>query len=218
MQKYLIKEEIQWKFNLIRAPWWDGQFERKVGLVKQFLYKTIGRANLSQNKFEEIVLDIEVTLNNRPLMYLEEDIQMSVLTPNTLLYRQPLLVPEEDLDEVPEIKRRQRYINKCKDAAWTRWWKEYLKVLKERHNMLHQAKEMKISSSDIVLIRGDEKQAIKGQIWRDKCSGVENIKIVYGTSYSILVPTHVHEQILSARNCCHKFIKNVLPEKRKENV
>ena len=59
---------------------------------------------------------------------------------------------------------------------------------------------MKISSSDIVLIRGDEKQAIKGQIWRDKCSGVENIKIVYGTSYSILVPTHVHEQILSARN------------------
>ena len=110
MQEYLIKEEIQWKFNLIRAPWWDGQFERMVGLVKQFLYKTTGRANLSQNKFEEIVLDIEVTLNNRPLMYLEENIQMSVLTPNTLLYRQPLLVPEEDLDEdVPEIKRRQRY-------------------------------------------------------------------------------------------------------------
>ena len=67
-------------------------------------------------------------------MYLEEDIQMSVLTTNTLLYRQPLLVPEEDLDEdVPEIKRRQRYINKCKDAAWTRWWKEYFKVLKQRH-------------------------------------------------------------------------------------
>ena len=113
-------------------------------------------------------------------MYLEEDIQMSVLTTNTLLYRQPLLVPEEDLDEdVPEIKRRQRYINKCKDAAWTRWTKEYLKALKERHNMLHQAKEMMVSLSDIVLIKGDEKQVIQGQIWRDKCSGVENIKIVY---------------------------------------
>ena len=75
-------------------------------------------------------MDIEVTLNNRPLMYAEEDIQMPVLTPNTLLYGQPLLVPEEDLDEdVPEMKRRQWYINKCKDAEWTRWTKEYLKTL-----------------------------------------------------------------------------------------
>ena len=33
MQEYLIKEEIQWKFNLSRAPWWDGQFER-IGACK----------------------------------------------------------------------------------------------------------------------------------------------------------------------------------------
>ena len=74
MQKYLIKEELQRKFNLSRA------------------HKTTGRANLSQKEFEEIVLDIEVTLNNRPLMYVEEDIQMPVLTPNTLLYGQPLRI------------------------------------------------------------------------------------------------------------------------------
>ena len=54
-----------------------------MGLEKQCLYKTTGRASLSQKEFEEIVLDIEVTLNSRPLLYVEEDIQMSVLTPNT---------------------------------------------------------------------------------------------------------------------------------------
>ena len=129
-----------------------------VELVKQYLYKTTRRANLSKKEFEEIVMDIEATLNNRPLMYVEEDIQMPVLTPNTLLYGQPLLVPEEDLDEdFPEMKRRQRYLNKCKDAAWTRWTKEYLKALRERGNMLLQAKEMQISLGDIVLIKGDEK-------------------------------------------------------------
>ena len=129
-----------------------------VGFVKQYLYKTTRRANLSKKEFEEIVVDIEVTLNNRPLMYVEEDIQMPVLTPNTLLYGQPLLVPDEDLDEdFPEMKRRQRYLNKCKDAAWTRWTKEYLKALRERGNMLLQAKEMQISLGDIVLIKGDEK-------------------------------------------------------------
>ena len=50
--------------------------EKMVGLVEQCLYKTTARANLYQRKFEEIVLDIQVTLNNRPLMYVEEDIQM----------------------------------------------------------------------------------------------------------------------------------------------
>ena len=68
-----------------------------VGLVKQCMSKTKRRANLSQKKFEEIILDIEVTLNNRPKMYVEKDIQMSMLTPNALLHRQPLLVSEEDL-------------------------------------------------------------------------------------------------------------------------
>ena len=98
-QEYLIKEKTQGKFNLSRAPWWGGQFERIVGLAKQCLYKTTGRANLSQKEFEEIVLDIEVTLNNRPLIYVEEDVHMPLLTPNTLPCGQPLLVPEEDLDE-----------------------------------------------------------------------------------------------------------------------
>ena len=54
------------------------------------------------------------------------------------------------------MKRRQRYINKCKDAAWTRWMEAYLKAQRERHNMLHQPKEMQISLDDIVLIKDDE--------------------------------------------------------------
>ena len=29
---------------------------------------------------------------------------------------------------------------------------------------------------------------------------------------------YVHEKILRARNCRCKFIKNLLPEKRKENI
>ena len=42
MRKYLIKEEIQRTFNLSKAPWWGGKFERVVGLVKQCLYKAKG--------------------------------------------------------------------------------------------------------------------------------------------------------------------------------
>ena len=33
----------------------------------------------------ELVLDVEVTLNIRPLSYLEDDVELSVLTPNSML-------------------------------------------------------------------------------------------------------------------------------------
>ena len=62
------------------------------------------------------------------------------------------------------MKRRQQYINKCKDAAWTRWRKEYLKALRQSHNMLHHAKEMQISLGEVVLIKATEKHSGKWNI------------------------------------------------------
>ena len=63
---FLIKEEIIWKFNLSRAPWWGGQYERLIGLTKQSLYKSIGKSLLTWSELEEVLLDIEVNLDNRP--------------------------------------------------------------------------------------------------------------------------------------------------------
>ncbi len=37
---------IRWIFNLSRAPWLGGQFERLVGLFKRAFYKTIGNGSL----------------------------------------------------------------------------------------------------------------------------------------------------------------------------
>ena len=76
MQEYLIKDQIKWKFNLSRAPWLGGQFERMVELVKQSLFKTTGRANLTKQMLEEILLDIDIVLNNRPLIYIEDNIEI----------------------------------------------------------------------------------------------------------------------------------------------
>ena len=41
LQNYLSTNQIKWQFNLSHAPWWGGQFERMVGLVKSALNKTI---------------------------------------------------------------------------------------------------------------------------------------------------------------------------------
>ena len=62
------------------------------------------------------------------------------------------------------MKRRQQYTNKCKDAAWTRWRKEYLKALRQSHKMLHHEKEMQISLGEVVLIKAAEKHTGKWNI------------------------------------------------------
>ena len=82
LHDWLAKQKIAWQFNLSRAPWWGGQFERMVGLVKQALYKTTGKENLRWEELEEVLLDIETVLNNRPLDYVEDDIN-SIANSNT---------------------------------------------------------------------------------------------------------------------------------------
>ena len=81
LQNWLARNEIKWQFHLSRAPWWGGQFERMVGLAKKGFYKTIGHGNLKWNELEEIIIDVETTLNSRPLCYVEDDIQLPLLTP-----------------------------------------------------------------------------------------------------------------------------------------
>ena len=133
-QDYLAHHNILWQFNLSRAPWWGGQFEHLVGIVKQAFYKAIGRALLTFDELEEVVLDIEVAVNYRPLSYVEDDVGLPVLTPATMMYSQSNLLPEEDADAVEnaDLRKRARYVRRCKDVLWSRWKMEYIRSLRER--------------------------------------------------------------------------------------
>ena len=103
---YLAKNKIEWKSNLSRAPWWGGQFERLVGIFKGAFYKTVGNGMLSFSKLAEIVTDMEVAINNRLLDYVEEDVQLPLLAPNSLLFLQPnyLLELEPHHLEEPNLR------------------------------------------------------------------------------------------------------------------
>ena len=85
LHHFLNNKDIKWKLSLSRAPWWGGHFERMVGFVKNGLYKTVGKSKLEWHELAEVLTDIETTLNNRPLTYMEEDIEFPVLTPNSLV-------------------------------------------------------------------------------------------------------------------------------------
>jgi len=67
LNSLLANMSIEWRFNLSWAPWWGGQFERLIGLFKSSFYESIGNGVLTWSELEQVVLDIEIAINNRPL-------------------------------------------------------------------------------------------------------------------------------------------------------
>ena len=46
---------------------------------------TLVRTSLRWSELEEVLSNVEINMNNRPLTYIEEDIQRPILTPNSMI-------------------------------------------------------------------------------------------------------------------------------------
>ena len=163
---YLATNDIKWQFNMSRAPWWGGQFERMVALVKQSMYKVVGKALLTREELEDVLIDVELCLNNRPLSYVEDDMDFPVLTPNTMMFGQRYNLPDENADDIPErdLRKRARYILRLKENLWNRWTNEYLRGLRERHDLTHHDRENAIGVGDVMLVKGEQRNRAKWRI------------------------------------------------------
>ena len=60
---------VTWRFIPKREPWYGGLWERVVGLTKQAIKRTLGRALVTLQQLETIATEIEDMLNDRPLTY-----------------------------------------------------------------------------------------------------------------------------------------------------
>ena len=62
---------------------------------------------------------------------MEDDIQMPILTPNTMIHGIAISKLEEDGSRIEDndLRKRARYIQKFKNLAWKKWTTEYLKAL-----------------------------------------------------------------------------------------
>ena len=136
----LEDHQISWRFNNSRAPWWGGQFERLVAVIKGAFYKTVGGGTLTWTELEEVILDVETHINRRPLAYVEDDVELPLLTPQTFLYQRNTQLTEQPTHQINDLDLRSRvkYLKSCKDQPWQRWEREYLVALRERHNLAHK--------------------------------------------------------------------------------
>ena len=67
-------------------------------MAKHSLYKVIGSSTLVFKQLKSVLLDVEITLNNRPLSCIEDEIA-PVLTPNAMVVLDSTFIPDRDVDD-----------------------------------------------------------------------------------------------------------------------
>ena len=97
-----------------------GQFEHLIGLTKQSFCKSIG-SQLTYNELEQILLYVEINLNNRPLTCVGDNIQLNVLTPDSMILGRDVTTINSTADDnSDEWTKRQSYAQQCKENVWKR--------------------------------------------------------------------------------------------------
>ena len=96
--------------------------------------------------------------------YLEDVIKLPVLTPNTLAFGEEIFNLEEGINMLErDLQKRATYVKKCKDNAWNRSKRKYLKSLRERHNICCRKKNRPaLALGYVVIIKGEELRSETG--------------------------------------------------------
>ena len=94
--------------------------------MKQCLRKTLGKAGLTQEELATVLVEVECTVNSRPLTYEYDEVGEEVLTPSHLMFGRrisslPDLVdePEEDTGG-REYSARFKYLSNRLEHFWNR--------------------------------------------------------------------------------------------------
>ena len=98
VREHLTNYNTEWQFIAEKAPWWGGYWERMVQSVKRCLRKTIGRSSLTIDEMGTVLVEVEATINNRPLTYMYNDSEgvSFTLTPAHLIYGRRLVTRPSD--------------------------------------------------------------------------------------------------------------------------
>jgi hypothetical protein len=170
IQHYLVNKGVTWDFIIEKAPWQGGFWERMIGSMKRCLKKAVGRASLSFEEMRTVLIEIEATLNNRPLTYLYDDEQgiSYPLTPSSLIYGRTIATTPNDRQfEISSthqsLTRRQKYHKRLLNEFTNQWRKEYLQSLRESSRASKGPVDNMIDVGDMVVLKNDKSARV---LWK----------------------------------------------------
>ena len=129
---------VIWQFIAQRAAFWGGTWERMVRSGKRCLRKIIGRASLTFDEINTLLVEVESVINSRPITYSYDDTDgiSYASTPSHLIYGRSILDdPYDSFFEVvstqESLTRRAKYHRKLLNDFLRRCKREYRLSLRE---------------------------------------------------------------------------------------
>ena len=130
-----------------------------------FIRKTVGRSTLTFEEMRTLLVEIECTLNNRPLTYLYEIEGVSQpLTPADLIYGQQIVETAngrhfEVISRAQSLTKRARYQARLLTQFTKCWHRDYLLGLRERVSTQKGHRNQRVTplnqAGDIVILHDD---------------------------------------------------------------
>ena len=161
-EKYMNGRHLKWQRYLEYSPWWGGWIERLNHTFKSAIRKVLGGSTVSFTELSSLLFELEAIMNSRPITYVYDDVnEGQAITPSLLICGKVLTQLPANMfnfkfgkKDPMTCKERLMYLEKLKTYFWTRWTREYLTELSERHASLRKGvpvREPKVG--DVVLIK-----------------------------------------------------------------
>lgn len=154
IQNHCANEHIQWHFIPPGSPHFGGIWESGIKSTKFHLYRVLNNTKLTFEEFYTVIVQIEATLNSRPLYPLSPDPNdLQPLTPSHFFIGRPLTtVSDPKLEEIPMNRlARFQFLQQLNQGFWKRWSTEYLSHLQQRFKWTESITNIPVGS--LVLIK-----------------------------------------------------------------
>ncbi|UYV68872.1 hypothetical protein LAZ67_6001388 [Cordylochernes scorpioides] len=152
------EQRISWKLNPPTAAWWGGFWERMIRMIKNLLRKILGHKKLNYEQLETCLIEVESTINKRPLTYITENSDDLIpLTPAMFLQDRTTHFPEIEKITADTFRRKQRGLQQMKRELRQRFRKEYLGLLVQKGK---EGSEFTLKIGEIVLIGNEDQKRI----------------------------------------------------------
>ena len=149
------------------SAWVGSAWERLIRVLKNCLYKTIGRSKLTYFELLTTLSNIQLAINSRPLTYRSSTERLEFITPNSFikLHGNSSLILRGDDNEIwvddtnqPSLERTVEIQEEIIENFKKLWYESYLLSLREHSRNLYQSRwENRIKVGDIVLIKAFNK-------------------------------------------------------------
>ena len=153
--------------------------------------------NYDYDELHTVLVEVEGTLNSRPLTYVSSDDPEEPLTPSHLMYgRRILSLPDvrassqDSINQAvssEDLPRRRRYLGSLLEHFWKRWSREYVTELRNLHRQRSRPESrMAVSVGDVVTVFEDNLPRSRSRLGRveqlipgaDDCVRAAVIKVI----------------------------------------